>query len=174
MTWAGDRLASEMVMLFCISCFPFIPLACISYCCISFDPEQPGSNVIRKESDQTETRCPKSCRVLITSGTHRLLQRTLTCPRVILRQLPLPPNCTLSPYIPLPVISEAPNSLTPFHILCQLLHVLFPQVRGAVNICTAVDKEKANRVSLFMSLGTRCLDSSRQCFFFPSPGLLEQ
>lgn len=83
--------------------------------------------------------------------------------------LHLLPACTQPP-----VISEAPTSFSPFCTLCQLLHVLFPQVTGAVNICTVLDKEKANTVPLFISLGTRSLGSSIGCFFFASPRLLER
>ena len=43
------------------------------------------------------------------------------------------------------------------HLLLPVLPALPSRVTGAVNICTGLDKEKANSVLLFMGFGSRLL-----------------
>lgn len=52
-----------------------------------------------------------------------------------------------------------------------LLPVLPPRVTGAVNICTGPDKEKANRVPLFMGLGSRFSGQLRNISVLSAPQL---
>ena len=73
----------------------------------------------------------------------------------LLPALPALPALPVFPVLPaLPALLELP-----------------PRVTGAVNICTGPDKEKANRIPLFMGLGSRVPGQLRGVSILSAPQL---
>ena len=117
-------------------------------------PGKSQPKVFRKESDGLRMRSSNqpvrfSCSLLIGTVVQRL-----EIPRAGARQMP-----------PTPVTPRRAAASHP------LLPVLPPRVTGAVNICTGPDKEKANRVPLFMGLGSRLLGQLRSISVLAAPQL---
>lgn len=74
----------------------------------------------------------------------------------------------------MPPAPATPRRATASHPLLPVLPALPalpPWVTGAVNICTGPDKEKANRVPLFMGLGSRLLGQLHSISVLSAPQL---